>query len=393
MHSPMKNIFIYNLDHDYALGDNSSNYTPAKSMLRMRNIYACFPAIYANKGDYILYLDSETSNIPNKHSEFNKGYSLFSNLIKLKNLKVIGMRELASLDLTQFTFQPWGWDNALINKLYKFGVPESKIPVSENIANLRKASSRFTSRIIFQEIISQLREKGDAFSSTLFSEFEDIIETSNCGEVLDFFKRNKSIYVKSPWSSSGRGLIFTDELNETQVAQWCNGIIRKQGGVVMEKGYERVLDFSSEWILRDGIVEFVGFGMFIVSSRGKYKANIVADSLELRHKIIQTVSDYSHIGYSDAVKALDMIIERQKEALTKHYGDLSMPGIAMPIGVDMFVTVNGSIHPCVEVNFRNTMGHVAIEVNRQLNSVKDDAIRTELTKFVNGNEISLPEIV
>ena len=34
-------------------------------------------------------------------------------------------------------------------------------------------------------------------------------------------------------------------------------------------------------------------------------------------------------------------------------------------GVDMLVTIDGRLNPCVEVNLRNTMGHVALSLCKQ----------------------------
>lgn len=393
MHSPMKNIFIYNLDHDYALGDNSSNFTPQKSVLRMRNIFACFPALYANDGDYILYLDSETNNIPNKDEEFKKAHALFSPLMEAKRLSLVSLKDLSSLDLTDFNFQPWGWDLSLVCKLERYGVDPTKIPDYKIIQQLRNASSRFTSIRIYQELMHSLKNQLSNPHYELFNEFGDIIETSDTENVLNFFRKFHNIYVKAPWSSSGRGLIFTDELNETQVKQWCNGIIRKQGGVVMERAYKRALDFSSEWILHEGHLKFVGYGMFTVSSRGKYKGNYVGESSELKHLIIETIHEISHLEYSEVETVLNKLISLQKDILLKYFRRLPIKDHIQPLGIDMFVTTSGAIHPCVEVNLRNTMGHVALEINRQRLSSKDDSIQEELAKFVTGNMISLPEII
>lgn len=392
MHFKMKNIFIYNLDHDFALGDNSSNFTPQKSILRMRNLYTCFPALYANEGDYILYLDSETNNIINKDTDFQKGTSIFYPLIQAKHLSIITLSELKHLNIENINIRPWGWDRSLISKLYKSDIDYSKLPAYNIIDQLREASSRENSIRVYTELIATLKNPSNNPYYHLFQEFDGIIGTSNCNEVIDFYKKNKNIYVKSPWSSSGRGLIYTDELNETQVAQWCQGIIRKQGSVIIEKAYQRAIDFSSEWVLRNGDIEFIGFGIFKVSSRGKYKANIVGESSRLKSTIISKICDLTNLEFSQVASVLDFVITQQRTALLRHYKHISISGLEQPLGIDMFATTSGSIHPCVEVNLRNTMGHVALEVNRQIKCIKDIRILKELTKFVTGDELSLPEI-
>ena len=37
-----------------------------------------------------------------------------------------------------------------------------------------------------------------------------------------------------------------------------------------------------------------------------------------------------------------------------------------PFGVDMMILNNGYIHPCVELNLRQTMGHVALALTQKV---------------------------
>lgn len=399
MQSRMRRVHVYNIDHDYALGDNSCNYTPPKAILKLRNQYACFPALFANPGDYILYLDSDARNLHDRELEYKKGFNVFSNLIKLKGLSFISLEDLAALEYSDIIIEPWGWDNALISKLERYGVPRSSMTIAEKIELFRIASSRFTAQNFFEEFLTTSRyaemdpiHKCFFNREITFKELDHIIRTSSCEDVLNFYRKHKNIYVKAPWSSSGRGLIFTDELNEDQVAQWVSGIIRKQGGVVMEKAYQRSADFSSEWILTSGEPQFIGFGMFTVSSRGKYKSNAVGTSEEIKEKILNKICAVTSILKHDAELILNSIIRLQNRLIRIYFGKLASPEQSLPLGIDMFLTSSGTIHPCVEINLRNTMGHVALSVKRQILNCENEDLKKELTKFVAGNEISLPKI-
>lgn len=37
-----------------------------------------------------------------------------------------------------------------------------------------------------------------------------------------------------------------------------------------------------------------------------------------------------------------------------------------PFGIDMMVLNGGKIHPCVELNLRGTMGHVALDLTQKI---------------------------
>lgn len=403
----MKKILIYNLDHDFSLGDNSENYTPTLPIRKMRNIYACFPALYADNGDYILYLDSESCNLPDKENNFDKGYNVFNNIIVHKNLSIITLKELSNINYSNVRIQPWGWNKALISTLKRYGVPESSLPLHDKIASFREASSRLTSSRLFREIISDIESKekdsvrlNSSFFNhnslpglkNIFSEFDEIIATDRIDHVISFYETYGNIYVKAPWSSSGRGLIFTDELNAIQVKQWASGIIRKQGYVVMEKAYNRVADFSTEWQLGSTGAEFIGYGMFNVSSRGKYHSSIVDTSDNLKNRIKHLICKYSGISETTSDYVLDMLVIYQQKLIEKYFAEFQLDGLTLPLGIDMFLTEKGCIHPCVEVNLRNTMGHVALSIQEQILKCDNMYLNKELSKFVKGNELSLPRI-
>jgi hypothetical protein len=37
-----------------------------------------------------------------------------------------------------------------------------------------------------------------------------------------------------------------------------------------------------------------------------------------------------------------------------------------PFGVDMMALPDGKVHPCVELNLRKTMGHVALNISKKI---------------------------
>lgn len=355
----------------------------------MRNLYACFPAVYADKGDLILYLDSEDNNLPDKEACYKKGFETFKSLIEYKGILVIKLRDLSTINYNIYRIEPWGWDNSLVFQLIRHGVPNNRIAMVSNLDAFRKASSRQTSRLFFKDMISH-------FSNTdinqFFTEFDEIETAETADKVVDFYKRHRYIYVKAPWSSSGRGLIFTDELNENQIRQWATGIIRKQGSVIIEKAYKRVGDFSTEWILTQTGAKFMGYGMFEVSPRGKYHSNYVGTSSELKNRIKNLICLYSGITDISADMILTQLTALQKELIEKYFMEFGHVQTELPLGIDMFITDKGSIHPCVEINLRRTMGHVALALNEQIRKSNNNDIRQELCKFVEDGTLKLPEI-
>ena len=62
---------------------------------------------------------------------------------------------------------------------------------------------------------------------------------------------------------------------------------------------------------------------------------------------------------------------------------LCLGGYVGPFGIDMMVTKEG-LHPCVEINLRRTMGHVALAI-----SPKDDDIQGVMRVIYDGNHYKL----
>ena len=114
-------------------------------------------------------------------------------------------------------------------------------------------------------------------------------EFSDINEALAFRENCGDVYFKAPWSSSGRGLLYTKDLEKRHIEPWLRGIIRSQGSVMGETAYDRILDFATEWECKDGKALFIGVSTFTTSDRGKYKSNIVAPQENIVSFILQQI--------------------------------------------------------------------------------------------------------
>ena len=93
--------------------------------------------------------------------------------------------------------------------------------------------------------------------------------------------------------------------------------------------------------MRNGKAAFLGVSVFEASGRGKYHRNIEAGQLSLWNMIGVLTPE---------------VIEKQRHALQSVIGS-DYDG---PLGIDMLVTSAGTLHPCVELNLRHTMGSILI---------------------------------
>lgn len=320
-------LHIFNPDTDYALAANRRYYTPPAHVVAVRRKFALLPARYAEEGDVILLLDKpedDLQRLPYFGEAQNKG------------IQIITADELAEFRLNAYDLKisPWGWNKSLKQFLVDVFGQSDILPTDDEIESIRELSHRRTT-IDFHLAMSALTSDEIKLPQEIFS----------VDEAMAAYNSSKNRYFKAPWSSSGRGILLTDDLEPRHVEPWLRGIITRQGSVMMEKAYKRILDFATEWIIYDGRAEFLGYSVFNTSRRGKYHSNVEASQQELL-QIIKSKTGKWNDGWIDQLKnTIEAVVGG------KYNG---------PLGIDMLVTDSGNINPCVELNFRRTMGMINI---------------------------------
>ena len=325
-------LLIFNPETDYALASDSEFYTPPKHVVDVRRRLSLLPARYASSSDVIMTLDSigehELVTLP------------YHDLVKQLGIRVYSINEVAASadlrnELVAFRPLPWGWNRRIRRQLDEAFNRELVLPSDVDVSSIRALSHRSTS-IRFLEKMRPI----------LDSEIELPVEIRDPQEALAYFERDQRRFFKAPWSSSGRDVMLCDDLETRHVAPWISGVIRSQGSVIMEKAYSKKLDFATEWICRRGKSQFIGYSVFTVSRRGKYRGNISGTQNVLLDMIRSAYPRWS-----------DSVLNAQKTALD----EIISPDYSGPVGIDMLVTENGNLNPCVEINLRITMGMTEIE--------------------------------
>ena len=159
----------------------------------------------------------------------------------------------------------------------------------------------------------------------------------------------EGIFFKSPWSSSGRGVIPSKGMPLSAVLTQAGGMIRRQGSVMIEQAYCKKRDFAMLFRKPEGApAQYVGLSLFETSSQS-YTGNILATESRLRAILSEQID----------LESVDAVMETLPPLLDKYIGD----GYSGYLGVDMMVVENPDgtrwVHPCVEINLRMTMGVVA----------------------------------
>ena len=238
---------------------------------------------------------------------------------------------------------PWGWSPALCHQLKQAGVRESLLPSVEKLEHIRQLSHRQTAVALLQELREQLPMDGHfAGESTLCHTMEETEEAVNMyGEAI----------LKQPWSSSGRGIkqvksklkIQNSNLSSlTANNRWISHILKTQGSVVVERFLHKITDFALEfWLDGKGGVEYRGLSLFYTNERGAYLGNWVAPEGQK----LAWLARYIPLRYLQEIR-------KWWEERLSHFD------YSGPVGIDMMLAQEG-ICPCIEVNWRMTMGLVS----------------------------------
>lgn len=295
---------IFNPETDYALAIDHLQYTPPKQIVALRRQLAAIPALWAREGEVILMPDKP---VP----------SPYLDLAVKRGIEIISIDKARGYEV-----RPWGWNKAIAHALRKSGA--EGIPDNNRLTTIRQLAHRRNTRLfhVGEDCPEELR-------------------SVRCVE--EWLSRTSDCYLKAPWSSSGRGVIHSTSMSREAILKWCGGIINRQGSVMAEKGWNRTLDFATEWECRGGEAIFNGFSIFKTSDEGRYLGNISASETTLLN-LIQSEADWN-----------DDILLHQKRVLDTHFA----PFYTGPIGIDMLADCNRRVNICVEVNVRQTMGMAA----------------------------------
>lgn len=328
----MPRLLIFNPETDYALAADTVNYTPPKQVVTLRRKLALTPAMYAEPGDIILLLDDVDADglqsLP--HHE----------LVAERNIRLVTLSEIAADPklrelLADYLPTPWGWNRQIRHLLRRTLKSDTGLPSDSELKSLRDLSHRRTTL----KLHGQLRSiRGESIQTP-----EEILDTESA---MQRWSVVGDVYFKAPWSSSGRGVLFTGNVEHDKVRLWITSVIRQQGSVMLECAYDRLMDCATEWICRDGKTEFLGFSVFETSFRGKYHGNLLKPQQELKDLIKSNLCNTS----------LDKVVVEQTKAI-EH---VIAPNYSGPVGIDMLITKNGELNPCVEANLRMTMGMAAL---------------------------------
>ena len=316
----MKEVYLFNPEHDLALAHGAHNYTAPPFARQLRHDLRLLPAWLAPAGSYVAVPDDAPLDEDSRW--------LIDHHLEITPITISQIAELGACRI-----QPWGWDATLRHQLLQAGVSPDYLPTDEQLDWIRRLSHRRTTIAIHQAL-------GEAFSPCP-------MELSTQEEVVAFMHQHPGCYLKMPWSGSGKGIYrVIDPHGDNHVPRWIEGALRRQGSLLCELGLDRVQDFAIECSCRDGHTALMGYSVFDSDFHSQFGTGRVAPMEEL-HELLLGM-------YPDLDSVIGQVLMTINELIAPHYDG--------PLGVDMMLYRDQdgqiAINPCVEINLRMTMGMV-----------------------------------
>ena len=220
---------------------------------------------------------------------------------------------LSALRSPLSTLTVWGWDAVVKHELLKRGISADLLPSDEEINTIRELQHR----------------------STVLPLQEDCLAVSSIEEMEALLKKREHWVMKAPWSGAGRGLRWVHGALTAIDRDWLLKTVASQRCVIAEPRRDVVADLALEYIVPP---TFIGYSYFRTGS-GVYKENVLwpDEKIESTFSLLPT-----------------------REYVEKWLEENVWPRYHGPLGVDLMVCADGSIHVS-EINFRHTMGMVAHE--------------------------------
>lgn len=331
-------IHVFNPEHEIALATNVQRFTAPHAARHLRRDLGFMPSLWADDGDIVVVDDVEAALEAVRHL---KRYAASVVFVTMDDLSKLEVPKVCGLG-----FSPWGWDMDIKSRLLASNSDFACIlPSDEILEMVREMSNR---RFCATRLLPGLIAQSDRF-----------VGESVCCADFESIRKNASTFgnavLKSPWSSSGRGIRYAKNgIFDNYLAGWCKNILRQQGTMMVEPYYDKVVDFGMEFnIDSNGKASYCGLSLFRTAN-GSYAGNILATE-EAKRSMLARYIDGALLDL-----AKDTVLSLSETCFAGIYSG--------PFGIDMMIVrgdggIGFKVHPCVEMNLRRTMGHVALAIS------------------------------
>lgn len=346
---PVPDIFLFNPTCDFAVANNTASWKPNLLLQKMERDLTNLPQFLCRQNDTVLVHDIPSEQL------LEKLHLAGFTIPRFKTFNE-SLSDQIFISEPRSQLRPWGWSPAAHNLLKPFKASCSKTFHESPISNWSNQTRILFSRATARDLLKSLLEsyKNDAFIDAVF-----LPQLCNSVEHIEklHLKWGK-LMIKLPWSSSGRGLqpVIRYPLHKS-IGQRLKGMTSNQGLVMVEPLLNKIFDLGFLYeILPDGI-QFLGYSRFYTDSKGQYRGNYL--------------NGYPTSVPNDEKRFIDSMEKLLPSIHIQILTEMKIPSRYQgPIGIDTLIFRDDAgslkINPILEINWRYTMGHVALNLEKRI---------------------------
>ena len=339
-------VFYFNPTCELAVANGSFSYMPPRLLREFEQDCSALPFIFGTTGDFVL-----TENKPSP--EFIKRL----NDAGFEMPEFCSLKELNSRAALLKNIFPWGWSPSahfILKELKeRCSQPFQDSPVFNWTGQHTKLYERITSLCFLKKFLDQ--NPCDYFIQQSMTG----IKVTSIEEIESLLERKCPLVLKSPLSSSGRGIqILRNPTLNTSNRQWISGIFNQQTYLIAEPFLDKKADLSFQFRINDhGQPEYLGYSVFETNTNGQYKSTLIHP--EIGNHFV-----------SGIMKKTEAIIEitatRLEEALKYSVYTQFHRGF---LGIDAMIYQDNEslkMQPCIEINSRMNMGILTMQIEKRI---------------------------
>lgn len=207
------------------------------------------------------------------------------------------------------------------------------------------------------------REKGADWLCPDDAVGEVVTEVDQALELIAQLRRRgyARTVVKSIYGSAGGNMLrlWEETLNDRQVS-WIRNGLKREKRLLIEPWLDRWVDFSVQWEMDETGLRTIGWTHLCVDARGQYRGTRCLPAFT--RGLPQALARFAHEGEPERITKL---YDRLAEFLEPKLKEREFRG---PLGMDaaIYRDEDGQpkLKPIIEINPRNTMGRLALELMR-----------------------------
>ncbi|MCD8534907.1 MAG: ferritin-like domain-containing protein [Verrucomicrobia bacterium] len=363
-------IYIYNPDAEYSMGAVGPYHPPAL-MLDYIHDLEILPAFLSHNDDIVL--TAHLPSVSHRKRLVDAGMHLPEFCLTSPDRKSVPSGS-PLLSRRIGDFHPWSWSGDMVHFFRNLHLETSSISPDLD----RKWNPSIRQLFSKSWSVEFLRDYSD--SQAWASHRDWLVDADAIGQVVHSFEEAEKtilhlrslgylkLVVKLPFGSAGGNQL---RLWEPRISDrhlnWIRNGLARQNALIIEPWLDRVMDFSIQIDRIAGEWRTLGWTRLINDHRGQFQSILTP----FRSTLVESpeIAQFIYSGQSG-----QRVPEFYHELISSLGKKLDNAGFSGPLGIDAFIYKNASgdmkLKPVVEFNPRYTMGRLAYELSKSVQSGK-----------------------